>query len=116
MQGFRACFVISWLAQEEVETGGEAEASDQEHSRPGDEVDAAFGYRADPTLLAPSTTQQSVGAKGETGQPGEDQQYSESRQGRHPNNPVRCSYRLPCGRGGCGSVGRRAGARTPARS
>ena len=67
MQGSHACLVVSQLAQEEVETGGEAEGSDQEHSRPGDEVDAAFGYRADLTLLAPSTTQQGVGAKGEAG-------------------------------------------------
>ena len=47
---------VSRLAQEEVEACGEAEGSDQEHSRPGDEMDSAFGYRADLTLLAPSTT------------------------------------------------------------
>ena len=51
------------LAKKQVEAGGEAEGSDQEHSRPGDEVDAAFWYRADPTLLAPSAVQQGVGAK-----------------------------------------------------
>src|SRR5215204_208495 len=100
MQGSCACLVVSWLAQEEVETGGEAEGSDQEHSRPGDEVDAAFGYGADATLLAPSATQQGVDAGGEAGQPGEDQQCPESRRGRHPN-PVRCSCRQPYGRGGC---------------
>jgi hypothetical protein len=64
----RACLVVSWLAQEQVDAGGEAEGSDKEHPRPGDEVDAAFGYRADPTLLAPSATQQGVGAKGQPGQ------------------------------------------------
>ena len=60
---------------------------------PGDEVDAAFGYRADPTLLAPTAAQQGVGGEGE------DQQCLESRRGRHPNL-VRCSYRQPYGREG----------------
>jgi hypothetical protein len=71
--------LTGWLAREQVETGGEAEGSDQVHSRPGDEVYAAFWYRADPTLLVSSTTQQGVGAKGEAREPGEDQQYPESR-------------------------------------
>ena len=48
----RTCLVVGRLAYEQVDAGGEAEGSDQEHPRPGDEVDAAFGYRADPTLLA----------------------------------------------------------------
>src|SRR5215208_7358255 len=55
-----ACLVASRLAKEQVETGGDAEGSDQEHPRPGNEVDAAFLYRADPTLLAPSAAQQGV--------------------------------------------------------
>ena len=75
----RACLAGGRLAQEQVDAGGEAEGSDQEHSRPGDEVDATFWYRADPTLLVPSTTQQGVGAKGEAREPGEDEQYPESR-------------------------------------